>query len=266
MASGSAPWRRRRAMATRRRGPWWKLLLALIVFAVALAGFGSWQGLRALLGSDWLRLREVRVEGCRVLPAARVQERLAPLLGRPLYGRGAVDLDSLALALTDLPRLKGVTLKRRPPATLECRVEEAVGVALWLEGDFVEIDAGGLPLERFGDPAPDLPIIRPAQNLGADSLRRLALAALGGLRGADFDLAREVSEMTADSTGIVYYRGDSPTRVRMGWEDFGARARCYRELFAEIAADTFPGELDLRYRDQVVARKSTARAKPQEKP
>lgn len=266
MARPRAPWRRRRAMAAKRRGPWWKVLLALVVFLVALAGYGSWRGVRAVLSSDWLRLREVRVEGCRVLPAQRVHERLAPLIGRPLYGRGAVDLDSLALALVDLPRVKRVELKRRPPATLECRVEEAVGVALWLEGDFLEIDAAGVPLERFGDPAPDLPIIRPSQTLGADSLRRLALAALAGLRGADFDLAREVSEMTADSTGIVYYRGDSPTRVRLGWEDFGERARCYRDLFAEIAADTFPGELDLRYRDQVVARKPHTQAKPQEKP
>jgi hypothetical protein len=245
-------------MAVRRRGPWWRVLLALGVFALALAGYGSWRGLAALLGSDWLRLRELRIEGCRVLPVSRVRERLEPLLGRPLYGRHGIDTDSLALALADLPRLRRIELRRRPPGTLECRVEEAAAVALWLEDGFVEIDSVGLALERFGDAAPDLPIIRPSQSLAADSLRRLALTALAALRAADFDLAREVSEITADSTGIVYYRSESPTRVRLGWEDFGTRTRCYRDVFAEIAADTFPRELDLRYRDQVVARKRAA--------
>jgi hypothetical protein len=254
--------RRRRPMAVKRRGPWWRVLLALGVFAIVLVGYGGWRGARALLGSDWLRLRELRIEGCRVLPVARVRERLEPLLGRPLFGRGGIDVDSLAVALGDLPRVRHLELRRRLPGTLECRVTEAAGVALWLEGRFVEIDAAGLALERFGDAAPDLPIIRPAQTLGPDSLRRLALAALDALRRADFDLAREVSEITADSTGIVYYRSETPTRVRMGWEDFGARTRCYRDVFAEIAADTFPGELDLRYRDQVVARERRALEKP----
>ena len=249
-------------MAVKRRGPWWRVLLALGVFAIALAGYGSWRGVTALLGSDWLRLRELRIEGCRVLPVARVRERLEPLLGRPLYGRGGIDIDSLAVALADLPRVRRIDISRRLPGTLECRVSEAAGVALWLEGSFVEIDAGGLALERFGDAAPDLPIIRPSPTLGPDSLRPLALAALDALRRADFDIAREVSEMTADSTGIVYYRNDSPTRVRMGWENFGARTRCYRDVFAEIAADTFPGELDLRYRDQVVARERRTLEKP----
>ena len=255
MASPRLPVRRRRAMASKKRGPWWRVLLGLAVFAVAFAGYGSWQGLRALNASDWLSLRTLRVEGCQVLPASRVRERLEPLLGRPLF---SIDPDSLEAALTDLPRVARLRVSRRPPGTLLCRVEEAKGVALWLDGGFVELDDAGRPLDRFGDAAPDLPIIRPAKALAADSLRTLALAALDALRDASFDLADEVSEITAESTGIVYYRSGSATRVLMGWEDFGARARCYRDVYSEIAAGGFPAELDLRYRDQVVARQHAA--------
>lgn len=244
-------------MAVKRRGPWFRRLLALGVFGIGLMGWGGWRGLRALVSSDWLRLTELRIEGCRVLPESRVRERLEPLLGRPLF---AVDPDSLELALADLPRLIAIRISRRPPGTLRCRVREADAVALWLDESFTEIDAAGRPLERFGDPAPDLPIIRPSRALEPDSLKGLALAALAALREAAFDLGEEVSEITAESRGIVYHRNDTPTWVLMGWEDFPARAGCYRDVFAEIDAGGFPAELDLRYRDQVVARKTASAA------
>lgn len=250
---------RRRAMAVRQRGWGFRLLLALIVFLVALLGWGGWRGLGALLSSDSLRLREIRVEGCRVLPAARVRERLEPLLGRPLY---AIDPDSLELALMDLPRVAALRVSRRPPGVLRCRVTEAEAVALWLDEDFVEIDAGGEALDRFGGAAPDLPIIRPTGVVPADSLRGLALDVLAALRDAAFDLGREVSEITAEKRGIVYHRVDSATWVLMGWEDFAARALCYRDVFAEIDAGGFPAELDLRYRDQVVARGTASAGGP----
>jgi hypothetical protein len=243
-------------MAVRQRGWWFRLLLALGVFLLALLGWGGWRGLSALLSSDSLRLREIRVEGCRVLPESRVRERLEPLLGRPLY---AIDPDSLEAALLDLPRVAALRVSRRPPGTLRCRVTEAEAVALWLEEDFVEIDAAGTRLDRFGNAAPDLPIIRPTAVISGDSLRVLALGALAALRDAAFDLGHEVSEITAEKRGIVYHRVDSATWVLMGWEDFPARALCYRDVYAEIDAGGFPAELDLRYRDQVVAR-STASA------
>ncbi len=244
-------------MAVKRRGPWQRLLLAAVVFCVCLLGWGSWKGIRQLLSSDSLSLRELRIEGCMVLPEERVRERLEPLLGRPLF---AIDPDSLEAALADLPRVESVRVSRRPPGALRCRVRETAAIALWLDEHFVELDAEGRPLERFGNPPPDLPIIRPSSTIEPDSLRGLALSALAALREAAFDLGAEVSEMTAENRGIVYHRNGSSTWVLMGWEDFPARALCYRDVYTEIEAGGFPAELDLRYRDQVVARQTASAA------
>ncbi len=244
-------------MAVRRRGPGQNLLLALGVFCFCLLGWGSWRGTRQLMSSESLSLREFRIEGCRVLPEARVRECLEPLLGRPLF---SIDPDSLEAALVKLPRVEEVRVSRRPPGTLRCRIRESAAVALWFDEHFVEIDASGRTLDRFGNPPPDLPIIRPSGTLAPDSLLGLTLIALAALREASFDLGVEVSEITAEKRGIVYHRNTSPTWVLMGWEDFTARARCYRDVFKEIEAGGFPAELDLRYRDQVVARQSASAA------
>jgi len=238
-------------MAVKRRGPLARLLLALAVFLLCLVGWGGWRGMHALLGSELFTLRFIEVTGCRVLPVDMVRERLEPLLGRPLH---TVSPDSLESELADLPRVRGVRVSRRLPGTLRCRIEEAEPVALFYDDAFRELDAAGEVLPRFGDSPPDLPIIRPSEKLHTDSLQVLALAALAALRGEGFDLASEVSEISAEAPGIVYYRSESSTRVILGWEDFALRASCYRDVYAELAARDFPRELDLRYRDQVIAR------------
>lgn len=244
---------RRESMAVKRRGPWARLLLAVAVFLFCLLGWGGWRGIMAILESDFLTLRYIEVEGCRVLPDSLLHGRLAPLLGRALH---SVDPDSLEEALADLPRLKSVRIARRLPGTLRCRVEERSPRALWFDGRFTEIDGEGDFLQRFGNPPPDLPIIRSSALIPADSLRGLALDLLDALTGNGFDLSSELSEITAEKLGIVYYRLQTPTRVILGWRDFHARARYYREAFTQLSEDGFPVELDLRYRDMVITRDS----------
>ncbi|MCP4548916.1 MAG: FtsQ-type POTRA domain-containing protein [bacterium] len=240
-------------MAVRRRGPWTKVLLALIVFVFCLIGWGGWRGWCALLESDFMTLQYLELEGCRVIPDSLVLRRLEPLLGRPLH---TVKSDSLERALSDIPRVDRLRIQRRLPGTLRCRIEESVPTALWFDGRFVEIDRQGTLMPRFGNPPPDLPIIRASKVIPADSLRGLALLALEALKASDFDLIQEVSEVCAEQTGIVYIRSESATRVLLGWNDFMMRVRCYREVYQRIVVDGFPPELDLRFRDQVVARDS----------
>jgi len=243
---------RRRAMAVKRRGPWARVLLAVLVFLGCLAGWGGWTGIRAFLASDFMTLSTLEITGCCVLPEESVREALEPLLGRPLH---RVRPDSVAAALDSLPRVRRARVRRQLPGTLVCRIEEAEGVALVWDGAWRELDADGRPLARFGDVPPDLPIIRRGGSVPADSARGLALRALAALGAASFDLAGEVSELAVEAEGLVYYRNRSATRVILGWEDYEARTRCYREVFAELtAAGAFPAELDLRFRDQVVAR------------
>jgi hypothetical protein len=141
-------------------------------------------------------------------------------------------------------------------------ITEAEGVALLHDGEFKELDASGRPLPRFGAPPPDLPIIQPTRAIPGDSLVGLALAVLAALRDEGFDLAREVSELSAERRGIVYTRNEGRTRVIMGWEDFEERARTYAQAAERIAAQGYPGELDLRFRDQVIARQADSGVSP----
>ena len=248
---------KRGSMAVRRRGKLWRAGMVASVLLIVPLGWGGWQGLRALLGSDWLTLRYLEIEGCRVLPESDLRQRLEPLLGRPMH---TVDPDSLVAELGALPRVAAVQIERRLPGTLRCRITEAESVALLMDGDFRELDESGRLLPRFGDAPPDLPIIRPQGPVPADSLIELALAALKALRASGFDLTREVSELSADSLGLVYTRNETETRVIMGWEDFDARAVTYAQVFPKVAERGFPRVLDLRYRDQVVAREPLEKA------
>ena len=239
-------------MAVKRRGAVARLLLALLVCLVGLVGWSGWRGMRALLGSDLMTLNYVEVEGCRVLPEARVKEALEELIGRPLH---TLDPDSLRGVLEELPRVAEARVRRRLPGTLSVRIREADAVALiYSDGVFEEIDAKGRILPRFGGPPPDLPILRQNASLPLDSLTGLAMAAIEALMASGFDLSREVSEIGVGPQGVDYMRSESQTRVILGWEGFPERIRGYRQVSAEIAREGFPGELDLRFRDQVVAR------------
>ena len=244
--------RKNGGMAVKRRGALGRLLLALLLCLVGLVGWSGWKGLRALLGSDLMTLSYLEVDVCRVLPEARVTEAFEELIGRPLH---TLDPDSLRGVLEELPRVAEARVSRKLPGTLSIRIREAEAVALiYSDGSFEEIDAGGRVLPRFGGPPPDLPILRPNASLPLDSLTGLALTALEALRESGFDLSLEVSEIGVGPEGVDYLRSETRTRVILGWEDFVERIRSYRQVRAEIASEGFPGELDLRFRDQVVAR------------
>jgi len=246
-------------MAVRRRGWLWRGVVAGAVFCLVLLGWGGWRGLRALLASDFLTVRYLEIQGCRVLPPDSLRLRLEPLLGRPLF---AVDVDSLVGELETLPRVETARLQRRLPATLRCSIVEREAVALLFDRDLEEVDAGGRRLRRFGDPPPDLPIIRAGTALPADSLLGLSIAVLAALKEQGFDLSREVSELCAEDRGMVYTRNEGETRVIMGWEDFEERARTYAQVAPKIAEQGYPRELDLRFRDQVIARQADAGVRP----
>ena len=244
--------RRGRAMAVRRRSRWMRLVWGLMLFFVLILGWGGWRGVLALIDSDLLTARYIEIEGCRVIPEQRVRDILGPALGGALL---RVDTDSLRREIADLPRVREVKLRRRLPGTLRCTVEEAEALALLSGESFRELSREGRLLERYGNPAPDLPIIRLSTVVGEDSLVTLAVEALLALESASFDLGREVSEMGVDEGGLFFLRNEGRTRVLLGWEQYAQCVAAYREVFPRLTGEKgFPRELDLRYRDQVVAR------------
>jgi cell division septal protein FtsQ len=224
------------------------LLLALLIFG----GWGSWRGAIAIVDSDFLTTRYLEVSGCRVLPEELVTEILEPHLGCAL---ARLPMDSLRTQIASLPRVESFSLERRLPGTLRCRIEEARPLFLLLDAGFHELDEDGNILERFGTAAPDLPILLPSEFVSRDSLVVLAHEALVALENASFDLGRELSEIFVESRGLAFTRNEGGTLVLLGWSDISARVEAYREFYPKLIAENdFPRELDMRYRDQVVAR------------
>ncbi len=242
----------RRSMARRKPSRWRRLMPVFLLVVLVFGGWGSWKGAVAVIDSDFLTTRYLEVEGCRVLPEELVTEILEPHLGTPL---ARLPMDSLRAKLAELPRVRGARLDRRLPGTLRCRITEARPLVLLLDGGFQELDREGRVLERFGAPPPDLPILIPSDRVSRDSLVALAREAITALEAASFDLSRELSELRVEERGLAFVRNEGGTLVLLGWTDIAGRVAAYREFYPMLEAEKdFPRELDLRYRDQVVAR------------
>ncbi len=244
--------RPKRNMARRKPSRWRRLMPIFLLVILVFGGWGSWRGIVAVVDSDFLTTRYLEVEGCLVLPQELVLEILEPHRGTPL---ARLPMDSLRAEIAALPRVQEVDLDRRLPGTLRCRVEEARPLALWLDGGFQELDREGQVLERFGAAPPDLPILIPSDRVSRDSLIFLAREAIVALEAASFDLSREVSEFRVEERGLAFLRNEGGTLVLLGWNDIPGRIEAYREFYPMLESQNdFPRELDLRYRDQVVAR------------
>ncbi len=111
----------------------------LLVLAALLAG----GALYLLYGSPWLRVRQVRVTGTRVLTGRRVAAEAGVSVGEPM---ARVDAGSVAARLrAALPRIAAVRVERAWPHTVTLRVTERVPKALLeKDGKFVEVDAEGV--------------------------------------------------------------------------------------------------------------------------
>jgi cell division protein FtsQ len=113
--------------------------LALAVAATVLLGACGY----LLYGSPWLRVRQIRVTGTRVLTVAQVRAACGVHLGEPLASVSTGDVDA---RLRDrLPRIASVTLVRSWPDRIALKVTERTPRALLEKGGkFVEVDANGV--------------------------------------------------------------------------------------------------------------------------
>ncbi len=134
----AAPAPRRPAAPPPRRLTRRGALVLLLVLAL-LAGGAVW----LLYGSPWLRVRQVRVTGTRVLTAAGVRSAAGVRDGEPL---ASVDTAAVAARLRSaLPRVDSVDVERSWPGAIVLEVTERVPKALLKKGGkFIEVDADGV--------------------------------------------------------------------------------------------------------------------------
>ncbi len=233
----------------------------------------AWLARRSATRMEYFHVRSVSVQGTTYLDPSLVIERMGIDTMRSVWE----DTKPLADRVRSLPQVRDVEVSRKLPGTLVVSIVENLPVALSPSPRGLEpVDSAGvvLPIDP-GETKLDLPI----------ALQRDAamLALLGAMRTRDPLLFGRLSEIGRDGRdGIVLLleprvgasaaprpdsaASDSANAVAQHSNSRGLRVRAMLGVSVARLADIFPvesdllrrranvAELDLRYRDQVIAR------------
>jgi cell division septal protein FtsQ len=245
----------------RLRKPGWKILGGLFLAGLIMAA--AW-GLRAgARQMAFFRVRTVEIRGTRYFQPNEIVARLQIDTLASLWD----DLEPLRQRVRHHPQVSDVRIERRPPGTLVVIVQENLPVAL------IQTAAGLLPFDSLGRQLPidpsrtnlDLPIVA--------STDPVLLKLVGAIRTAEPRVFARIEEArrtgrdeilltlaprVGNATGAA---GNSATPAHKS-----LRVRVPLGLSVDRLADIFPvesdlarrqirvEEIDLRYRDQVIAR------------
>ena len=218
-----------------------KLVGALAVALVVLAA--PWWGRAALSHLDFFRMRRVEIEGLRYLAPADVATRMQVDTTLSIW----IDLDPVIERVKAHPQVADVRIRRRLPGTLIARVTEHLPIAVVAtRTGFQVLDGRGVVLPM--DPS-QVPVNLPVLVQRDTALLRL----LAGVRAAQPALYERISE--ARRTG-------NELRLELA----AVTVRAMADVTVQRLADIIPverdlasrqlraAELDLRYREQVIAR------------
>lgn len=241
--------------------PGWRILGGLLLLALLMAGaWGTRTGARKMA---FFRVRAVEVKGARYLAAEEIVARLRVDTLASLWD----DIEPLRRKLTGHPQISTVEIERKMPGTLVVTVEENLPVAL------VPTPKGLLPYDSLGKELPIDPT-RQALDLPVVATRDPVLLKLvGAIRALEPGLFARVEEVRRTGRQeIELTLAASPNEASAASDTAMAprtrtlRVRAPLGLSVTRLADIFPvesdlarrqlraEELDLRYRDQVIAR------------
>ena len=236
--------------------PGWKILGALFLVAVIMAA--AWGTRAAARQMAFFRITTVEVRGARYLQANEIISRLKVDTLASLWD----DLTPYRERIRGHPQVADVSIGRKMPGTLVVTIRENLPVAL------IQTPTGLLPYDSLGkqlpiDPARtslDLPIV------ATDDPVLLKL--VGAIRATEprvFARIEEVRRTGRDEILLTLSRNTIAAGV-VTPEKGTLLVRVAVGLSVERLADIFPvetdlarrqaqvSELDLRYRDQVIAR------------
>jgi cell division protein FtsQ len=244
----------------RLRRPGWKILGAL--FLVAFVMTGAWGARAAARQMAFFRVRSVEVRGVHYLQPTEIVARLQVDTLTSLWD----DLEPLRQKVRRHPQVADVRIERSMPGTLVVIVRENLPVAL------IQTGAGLLPFDSLGrqlpiDPARtnlDLPIVASADPV--------LLKLVGAIRAAEPRVFARIEEVRRTGREEILLtlapraEDAAPAAGNAAAQRKSLRVRVPVGLSVERLADIFPvesdlarrqvrvGEIDLRYRDQVIAR------------
>lgn len=219
------------------------LRLAVVLVGVAVVVASPWWGRAGLERLDFFRVQRVEILGLRHLPPEEVLARLQVDTFASVWQR----LDPLAARVRAHPDLEDARVSRRLPGTLVVTVRERVPVALVPAPDGMRVFDGrgvALPLDptRAGV---DAPVVASADTL--------VLRLLENVRVEEPALFARISEVRRAGSELLVMLASLPVRARS-------------DLTVARLAEVIPveedlkrrgilaAELDLRFRDQVIAR------------
>jgi cell division protein FtsQ len=226
----------------RLKKPGYKYLAGILLAAAVLTA-PRW-GRANLRKLAYFHVRNLEIRGVKYLQPDDVVARLRVDTLRSIID----DVTPLEARLRSLPQVANVDISRRFPGTLIVTIQENLPVALVPTGDGLQpYDSSGraLPIDPSRATL-DLPILTTPD--------RAALRLIGELRAADPAMFNRISEV-APVDGDLVFTLNSSLRVRTS---AGVAPQRFRDIFpveSDLASrNERAAELDIRYRDQVVAR------------
>ena len=229
--------------------PRWKVLLrrAGVLAAVVTVAAGPWWGRDVLTHLDFFRVRRVEIEGTRYVSPDEIVSRLRIDTTASLWA----DVDPLEQRVRQHPSVRDVRIVRKMPGTLIVRVTENLPVALvQAAAGLVAVDAQGksLPIDPTRADV-DLPVL--------SSRDTFALRVLGDVRERAPALFARIGEVKRTAKGDLLFRlGEQTSRDILAAADVTAdRLTDIVPVEQDLARRNLHAvELDLRFRDQVIAR------------
>jgi cell division septal protein FtsQ len=245
------------SFSERLRKPGWKMLIAIFLIAIIMAG--GWGVRSAARQMAFFRVRSVEIRGVRYLQPQEVLARLKVDTLMSLWD----DLEPLRARVLHHPQVSGVVITRRMPGTLVVTVKENQPVAL------IQGSTGLLPYDSLGHVLPidptrtnlDLPIVATSDPV--------LLKLVGAIRYTVPRVFARIEEVRRSGRDeILLTLSSAPRTPAMHDTTNGGtvRVRVPLGLSVERLADIFPvendlarrqvhaDEFDLRYRDQIIAR------------
>ncbi len=221
--------------------------------AVAVVVASPWWGRAALRRLDFFRVRRVEIDGARYVSPDEIVSRLRIDTTQSLFD----DVGPLEKRVRQHPSVRDVRIVRKLPGTLLVRITENPPVALvQAASGLVAVDATGRSLPV--DPATadvDLPVLAVR-----DTLTLRVLGEVREMAPALFARIGEVRRFPRGSSFYLLFRlTESPTNLAHDVLALG-------DVTADRLSDIIPveedlarrklraTELDLRFRDQVIAR------------
>jgi cell division protein FtsQ len=241
----AAPDRRERAVRMMRR--------AGMALAVVVAVTSPWWGLIALRHLDFFRVRRVEIDGARYVSPDEIVSRLRIDTTRSLFD----DVAPLEKRVREHPSVRDVRIVRKLPGTLLVKITENLPVAfVQAASGLVVVDAAGRSLPVNPATADvDLPVLAVRDTL--------ALRVLGQVREQAPALFARIGEVRRVAEGSSFYL---LFRLTESSTSLAHDVLASGDVTADRLSDIIPVEqdltrrekraveLDLRFRDQVIAR------------